>query len=62
MRRLYRQDRKVSADLKMLWKQGMLVSKEIMKQTETILVYAGFMHDLEDFFNVFCFHIMIVPL
>ena len=39
-----------------------VVSKEIMKQTETILVYAGFMHDLEDFFNVFCFHIMIVPL
>ena len=37
-------------------------SSEIMKQTETILVYAGFMHDLEDFFNVFCFHIMIVPL
>lgn len=32
-----------------------VVSKEIMKQTETILVYAGFMHDLEDFFNVFLF-------
>ena len=24
-----------------------------MKQTETILVYAGFMHDLEDFFMFF---------
>ena len=62
MRRLYRQDRKVSADKNVVETGYAVVSKEIMKQTETILVYAGFMHDLEDFFNVFCFHIMIVPL